>query len=259
MSGDNTDIIQNKIDELSESGGGVVWLGSGIYYISGLTMKPKVSLMGNGETKTILYRLENQTINSSISVSDDYHSGRSFIQIPVNCSGCNISNMTLYGGATIAESSDKSAQVSGVVTYNDKTIINGINFLNTPSTCTDVDGNTSNAYNAHRSSDEFTDLTPYKFCKIENVSIIGFSGSGLIIGVNCENIMINNVTSNMNRYEGFINAGTAIQSNNIEIIGNGGHGLYELGFTNQYNNIKSLYNGKYSHSTLYGIYIDGEY
>jgi len=71
--------------------------------------------------------------------------------------------------------------------------------------------------------------------------------------------MINNVTSNMNRYEGFINAGTAIQSSNIELIGNGGHGLYNLGSTNQYNNIKSLYNGKYSHFTLYGIYMDGEY
>ena len=259
MSTDNTDIIQTKIDELSESGGGIVWLGTGVYYVSGLTMKPKVGLMGNGETKTILYRLENQTINSNITVTDDYHSGRSFIQFPVSCSGSSISNMTLYGGATIAESSDRLTQVAGIATYNDNTIINGINFLNSPLTLTDADGNSANAYNAHRSSNEFTDLSPYKFCKLENVSIIGFSGCGLIIGVNCEHIMLNNITSNMNRYEGFINAGTTIQSNNIELIGNGAHGLYDLGLKNQYSNIKSMYNGKYNHLTLYGVYMDGEY
>lgn len=259
MSGDSTDIIQNKIDELSDSGGGIVWLGSGVYYISGLTMKPKVSIVGNGETKTILYRLENKTITSNVTVSDDFHSGRSFIQVPVNCSGCSISNMTLYGGATIAESSDKSTQVAGIVTYNENNIINGINFLNAPLSMTDADGNSSNPYKVHKSSEEYTDLTPYKFCKVENVSIIGFSGSGLIVGINCDNIIINNVTSNMNRYEGFINAGTSIQSSNIELIGNGGHGLYDLGSTNQYNNIKVLYNGKFSHLTLYGVYMDGEY
>ena len=251
----STAIIQELIDMCYENGGGTLWFGSNIYYVTGLVLKSKVYLKGNGIGSTILYRLINQNIPDA-SISDDYHSGHAFISIPVNSSGCGVSNMSIYGDCSL--STLDSNQMAGSATYNENSIVNGIMYYNAPLVATDSNGNGVNGYEVHYNSN-ITNLTPYKFSTLENISIIGFSGSGIIIGVNCENITLNNVSSHLNRYEGIINAGKHVISSNIMVNGNGGNGIYDLGSSNLYDNVSSMYNGKYDHKSTYGISIIGDY
>lgn len=55
---DDTQAIQAAIDSLASMGGGTVRLGSGIYLVTSIALGPKVSLLGNGNSATIIKQMK---------------------------------------------------------------------------------------------------------------------------------------------------------------------------------------------------------
>lgn len=253
---DCTSILQDCIDKCAHDGGGVVRLGSGTYVTGQLVMKPKVALIGNGECNTILKQIVNG-VSAGASDIDGYNGGTGFIQIPVGSTGIQIKDMTILGTASIATSDEADLQISGVTTYDEaQTKVNGIHFLLSPLVGIDASGNPSQAYRAHQSSSEYTDLTPYKHARIENVSVIGFTGSGIVIGSGNTDITISNVVCDQNRYDGLIVGGHDISISNLNATGNGQYGVLNAGANNRFSNIICQFNGKYTHLVAAGFKCD---
>ena len=253
---DCTSIIQEAIDNLSENGGGIVHFGSGVYYITSLTMKPKVSLIGNGEGITILKRVIDGHVDSS---TDGYNNGKGFITLPNNVTGCSIQDMTLYGGATFSESVESPLQYAGVVSYSDSEVVNGIYIESTPSTSYDSSTGSADIYKIHQDSslDGVSSINNNaKFSHLQNLTIIGFSGSGIIVDVNNRYINIDHVSCIANRYSGLILT-SPIKASNLHIIGNGTSGLICDGELGIIENAHIEYNGKYNHSLSCGVLING--
>ena len=255
-SSDCTSTIQEYIDKCSNAGGGILYFGSGIYRLNGIKLNSKVSLVGNGEGNTILVRNMVSTGNTEM---DTYNNGTAFIEIPITSAGCSIKDMTIYGGAINAATDDTILQVSGITSYIDPFVVDGIYILDSPNTITSDNGNIVSSYNIHTTDSKFKDNTLYKYITLKNISVIGFSGSGIIVGTNNTNVYIDSIKSNMNRYNGLVIGGNDCIISNSEITGNGTHGIYNLGSNNLYNNILCQYNGKYAHTSSKGFYSVGDY
>ena len=247
---DCTSIIQDQINICAENGGGCVILGRGKYLVSGLTLKSKVHLVGSGVGNTILERIPNKAI--SYNTVDTYYNGSPFILVPVTASGCSISDMTLYGSATLANTAERPLQLSGVTTYSDTNIINGIQIPTAPFVAVDGGGNNITGYESEYTNTSNEYLTSYKSLILSNLSIIGFSGSGIVISANNTDIQVSNVRALFNRCAGFIIAGEHCELSNIVSNGNGDCGIIDSGTYNQFSNITVDFNGKYNHSGSYG-------
>lgn len=253
---DCTSIVQEAIDNLSENGGGIVHFGSGVYYITSLTMKPKVSLVGLGEGITILKRITDGHVESS---TDGYNNGKGFITFPNNVVGCNIRDMTLYGGASFSESVESPLQYAGVVSYSDSEVVNGIYVEAAPSTSFNGSTGSADIYKVHQDSilDGINEVNSNaKFSHLQNLTVIGFSGSGIIIDVNNRYIDVNHVSCIANRYSGLILT-SPVKVSDINVIGNGTNGLIYDGELSIIENVHVEYNGKYNHSLSCGILING--
>ena len=66
---DCTDSIQAAIDHANLSGGGAVYLNSGVYMISGLTMRSRVSLIGKGQDLTELRMIVGSNQDAIVGVN----------------------------------------------------------------------------------------------------------------------------------------------------------------------------------------------
>ena len=254
---DCTSIVQDLIDACHKKyNGGIIRFGSGIYKISHLDLYPGISLEGNGIGSTIILR--NIDVAPKSNISDPYNQALPFINIKSTDAAINIKNMTINGGVSLGVGDTIDIQTAGVTTYDDSYKINGISINNTSATAMDEDANSTNPYRLHNSTfDLISGTTPLKFVTISNVAIVGFSGSGIYIGDNNKNIILENIYCLLNRYSGIINCGENISMNNIILTGNGNHGLHNLGNYLKAINIESSYNGKYNHLDSNGILNDG--
>ena len=246
---DCTTEIQKYIDLCAEDGGGVIRFGSGIYRYSTLTIPSGVSLIGSGIGNTILARVPSSHSEGEI---ESIYSSRGSIYIPASSRGITISNMSIFGGVELGLTKDEDYQVSGRTTYNDNRIATGIYIANGPVAETN-EGLAVLPYSVHMGQPLSYD-TPFKNIVLENLAIIGFSGSGIFVGANCSNVTINNVITNINRYAGIITAGSHIQVSNLVANGNGDNGILNIGPYNKFVNIECNYNGKYNHLNAAGFY-----
>lgn len=248
---DCTTKVQHYIDLCAEDGGGVIRFGTGVYKISTLTIPNSVSLVGNGPGNTILYRVINGHTEGETEI---VYNSKGFIYIPAGARGITIKDMTLYGGVVLENTKDEDYQVSGRTTYTDSKIATGIYVASCPMAETN-EGLAIQPYSIHTGSG-LNYSTPYKYITLDNLAIIGFSGSGIFIGANASNIAISNVTSNINRYAGLVSAGSHTQISNFIANGNGDNGILHAGVYNKYSNIECSYNGKYNHLNAAGFFVD---
>ena len=246
---DCTAQLQEYIDTCSENGGGALLLGGGVYRVTTLRLKPRVSLVGLGPTQTIIKRIVNSIANYD----------HSFIYIPPECVGCSVSNLSINGDCRISTSEDQIYQVSGYTSYTEGDYVTGLYIASCPLIASYINNTPVDAYLPLESTGAIDYNSPYKFASIDNVIITGFTGNGLYIGSNVTNLNLNNVTCNINKGHGISCQGINVLMSNIVVCGNGENGMYLGGTLNKINSIRADHNGKYNHMESSGIYIDGSY
>ena len=94
---DDTSIIQAAIDSVSAAGGGVVFLPEGTYLVTGLTLKSKVSLVGQGRYVTTikLKNSSNQDVIKTLNVDSLWNTGSKLGEY-----GWSIKNLQIDGNRT---------------------------------------------------------------------------------------------------------------------------------------------------------------
>lgn len=248
---DCTAKLQEYIDTCAENGGGALFLGAGVYRVTTLELKSRVSLIGLGPTQTIIKRI----VNNATSYD------KSFIYVSPGCIGFNIQDLSINGDCVVTGSEDPVYQISGYTSYTEGDYVTGLYIASCPTVANYTDGRTSivNAYLPLESTGSLEHNSPYKFSSISNVVICGFTKHGLYIGTNVTNLSLNNVTCNINKGDGISCNGNNILMNNIVVCGNGSNGLYLGGTLNKATNVRADFNGKYNHMESSGIYLDGSY
>ena len=170
-----TSRIQAAIDDAANKGGGTLIFGNKIYVLNNLTLRSKVVMRGAGKGATILKKVRG--------------SQSSFIFVPESETAVAIEDMTLLGPMTASEKSGASFEPSDGATCNgihfeDMLLANGDSHINNN---TDKNGNQLPVIDPYgplysHSKVDNTRTWTYRNSYINNVAVIGFSGSGIYVG-----------------------------------------------------------------------------
>jgi len=79
-----TAIIQAEIDAATLAGGGVVYLPSGVYQVNELTLKDRVSIIGDGMWKTVLLASGDIPVGDAVIKSENYDANVTLFDTPTN-------------------------------------------------------------------------------------------------------------------------------------------------------------------------------
>ena len=271
LSINHTSVIQSMIDSIANDGGGTLWLGLGIFMVASLYIPPNVHIRGCGQNVTVLRKIENSTDSTAMgamntTTTDIVNGARAFILFPAYSYSSSISDLTLMGNNTSPD--DISGHTVGQ--NGDTTVRNGIVIA-------------SSAANTY--GDNNVSISPFEVCydglsqfnstnncsrkniTIENVSIIGFNGAGMVIGSNNEKVVLNNVEASCNYYEGIISLANRVTMTNIRVEQNNRTGLMLIGEGNTVTNLQAPLNNKVMPDISYsiagathtyaGVYVEG--
>ena len=252
---DCTTPFQNLIQMVYEDGGGVIKLDGRIYKVRALYILPGVYIDGCGWGNSIIERiLETEPGKSYEENTDDSSSGYGFITIPTSASSFGLSNLTLSGNCT-----HNLDTVEGIdyVETTDNYRVHGlfvedcdsdVSYTNETEPVIDTD-----TLYSRPSIPTENECRTFKYGKIENVAIIGFSGCGVYIGMYNFNLSFNNVQVQYNIEDGIYNLSKGNYFNNLFVEFNGKYGIYNDGQGNKWNGIKCFWNGMRDHNA-FGFY-----
>ena len=259
--GDCTNYLDTLLMEVLDNGGGTIKFGTGTYVFEPISLPSNITLEGLGPGKTIFRRKINV---AGLGENDSIYSCKGLFHIPAGAVNITIKGITFDGYGTLAASDDQHFQMAPNVTFNDT---NNVNAIHIDSTDASSKGDNSTTINPYRvvTGNQLADIygdqagtsLPNKFINIEDVIIIGFSGSGIYIGGNVTGISLRNVRLQSNKYAGIVSLGSRNQFNNIIACGNYRNGIYVGGVDDVLNNVISMYNGIGDHANSAGIYING--
>lgn len=232
-----TSTIQKMIDNASADGGGTIVFGNKLYCLTGLTLKSKVMLKGAGKGATILQKVRG---NQSY-----------FIFVPETETNIAITDMSIVGVLV----NDSSGVTGGNIMPDDGAKCNGIHFEDmlysdgTPHTTHDYDKNKNpltkkSQYEALYSHSTVEKRTwTYRNSVIDNVAIIGFTGSGLYVGYVNYSVFAFDVISYLNKRHGMELWCTDCFFIQIVCEKNGRCGIFSEAGNTKFMCIKSIWNG----------------